>query len=95
MANTLSCNFLTKRGYWGHILLTELHQKAEVTATSVTVASFLEHEKDLAKASTHGAIFALTGVKHFLFNNMFKSADLSIKLAKIEEWNKIRMINWL
>ncbi len=88
MANTLFCNFLTKRGYWGHFLLPELHKKVEVTATSVTVVNMVKHEKDWSKTSTHGAIFAMTGGKDFTSNDIFKATDLSAKLAKIKESKK-------
>ncbi len=42
----------------------------------------------LAKASTHGAIFALTGGNHFTSDNMFKAAELPRQKAQIAEMKK-------
>ncbi len=42
----------------------------------------------MAKASTHGAIFAVTGGDHFTSDEMFKTAKLPSKKARIEKLKK-------
>ncbi len=54
----------------------------------VTVPHTKECVEALAKASTHGAAFAVTGGDHFTSDDMFKAAKLPAKKAKIEQLKK-------
>ncbi len=55
----------------------------------VTVPHLKKCMEVLAKASTHGAIFAVTGGDHFTSDDMFKVAKLTTKKSSIEQLN-----NW-
>ncbi len=75
-ANTMACDLLTACGFQGHFLKAELKKKPEVNESLVTVPNSKERVEALAKASTHGAIFAVTGGEHFTSDDMFKAAEM-------------------
>ncbi len=74
----------------------ELKMKKVVAQNLVTVPNSMERIEALAKASTHGAVFAVTGGDHFTSNDMFMAAELPAKKAKIaqlKEEKKVRLVN--
>mmetsp|Transcript_6062 Transcript_6062/g.12387 ORF Transcript_6062/g.12387 Transcript_6062/m.12387 type:complete len:178 (+) Transcript_6062:100-633(+) len=75
-------------GFNGHLLKALLRKKKEVKMVLVTVPHTEERVEALAKASTHGAVFAVTGGDHFTSDDMFKAAELPAKKAKIEQLKK-------
>ncbi len=87
-ANTLLCDLLIARGFKGELLKAEIKKKSEVPWALLTVTHSREQVEALAKASTHGAIFALTGGNHFTSDNMFKAAELPHQKAQIAEMKK-------
>lgn len=44
----------------------------------------------LAAAAENGGIFAATGCKHFIFDDMFKMTDVMPRMTKIAEMRRIR-----
>ncbi len=86
--NTMACNLLTGHGFNGHFLKTVLRRKKEVDVGLVTVPHLKDHVEALAKASTHGAIFAVRGRQHLTPDDMFKAAKLPAKKARIEQMKK-------
>ncbi len=87
-ANTMACDLLTARGFKGQFLKAELKKKKEVGVALVTVPNLRERVEALAKASTHGAIFAVTGGEHFTSDDMFKAAELPARKARIAALKK-------
>ena len=94
MANMLACDLLSAKGFQGHYLKAELKKNKVVAQNSVTVPNSKERIEALAKASTHGALFAVTGGDHFTSDDMFMAAELPAKKAKIarlKEEKKVRL----
>ncbi len=89
-ANTMACDLLSAHGFNGHLLKAVLRKKKEVNMGLVTVPHTKEHVEALAKASTHGAVFAVIGGDHFTSDDMFKVAELPAKKDKIEQLKKTR-----
>ncbi len=85
-ANSMDCDVLTAHRFQGH-LLKILLQKSR-TAESITVPNSKECIEALATASTHGAIFAITGGDRFTSDDLFKAAELPAKRAFIIELKK-------
>ncbi len=63
---TMTCDLLTGCRFNDHILKAALRKKKEVNVGLVTVPHSKEHVEALAKAITHGAIFAVTCGDHFI-----------------------------
>ncbi len=79
-ANTMLCDLLTAHGFQGNLLKAEIRRTTSKKAQqSVTVPNLKERVEALSKASTHGAIFAVTGGYHFTSDDMFKAAELPAK----------------
>ncbi len=56
----------------------------------VTVPHLKEHVESSAKASTHGAIFAVTGGDCFTSDDMFKVTKSPAKIARIAQLTKTK-----
>ncbi len=85
MANIMACDLLIVKGFQCHFLKAESKKKKVVAQNLVTVPNSMEWIESLAKASTHGAVFAVTGGDHFMSNDMFIAAELPAKKAKIAQ----------
>ncbi len=70
IANIMACDLLTAKGFQGHFLKKELKKKKVGTHNLVMVPNFIEQIEALAKASTHGAAFVVTGGDHFTLDNI-------------------------
>ncbi len=86
----MTCDLLTVSGFYGHILKAALRKKKEVNVGLVTVPHPKEHVEALAKASTDGAIFAVTSGDHFTSDDMFKVAKLRARKSRIGQLKKSR-----
>ncbi len=82
-ANTMACDLLTACGFHGNFLKAELKKKKEVNKSLVTVPNWKERVEVLAKASTHGAIFAVMGGEHITSDDTFKEAEMPARKARI------------
>ncbi len=61
-------------------------------SNSVAVPNSMEPIEALAKASTYGAVFAVTGGDHFTLDGMFMAAKLAAKKAKIAQLKEEKQI---
>ncbi len=83
MSNRIACNLLTAKCFQGYFLKAELKKKKVVARNLVTVPNSNEWIEALAMASTHGAVFAVTGGDHFTSDDMFMLAELPEKKTKL------------
>ncbi len=71
-----------------------MKKKKVVAQIMVAVPNSIEWIEVLAKASTDGAVFSVTGGDHFMSDDMFMAAELLAKKAKnsqLKEEKKVRL----
>jgi hypothetical protein len=92
--NDYSCTQLSTMGYDADLLKTEFSEDriraaaAEELDFSITVANTRERQEALAKATTYGKKFYVTGGKHITSDDMFIAAEMGNRKKEITEMEK-------
>ncbi len=93
--NDFSCTQLSTMGYDADLLKTGFNEDRiraaaaeEELDLSVTVANTRERQKALAKATTHGKKFYVTGGEHITSDDMFIAAEMGNRKREIAEMEK-------
>jgi len=73
--NDTCCLLLRRRGYSADLLSAKLDER-EAQTNEVTEPNTKERVEALAKATTHGERFHVTGGSHHTSDDMFKSAEM-------------------
>jgi len=101
LKNDFSCTQLSTMGYDTDLLKTEFNEDRiraaaveEELDLSVTVANTHERQEALAKATTYGKKFYVTGGEHITSDDMFIAAEMGNRkreIAEMEKDNKVRV----
>ena len=97
--NDFSCAQLSTMGYDADLLKTEFNEDRiraaaaeEELDLSVTVANTRERQEALAKATTHGKKFYVTGGEHITSDDMFIAAEMGNRKREIAEMEKDKKV---
>jgi len=92
--NDYTCTQLSTMGYDADLLKTEFSEDriraaaAEELDFSITVANTHERQEALAKATTYGKKFYVTGGKHITLDDKFIAAEMGNRKREITEMEK-------
>jgi hypothetical protein len=97
--NDFSCAQLSTMGYDADLLKTEFNEDRiraaaaeEELDLSVTVANTRERQEALAKATTYGKKFYVTGGEHITSDDMFIAAEMGNRKREIAEMEKDKKV---